>query len=279
MQAQAKQHAAGEETTLAFKRHILQKSSAFASEPMADLYRVHLLGRMLNRYDELRGKGMGEISSQNRVLYEFDDIAEQMREQGFEETESLEEEATLSRWPQLGEEEARRYIQERDAYLHRNAIGTALCTACVAPMMFSIAIGELFFMMEDFFAMFGLVGMFAMIGLGVYVLTTAVKPKSEKRIRKGKFSMGGRLRRKLEQLREEVEDKARRRRGRGVALIVASLMPLFAGAALSEIWYSDGFPLLGLAGMFLMIGAGVYQLVMADGETKTMKRLLDHKEK
>lgn len=279
MQAQAKQHAAGEETTLAFKRHILRKSSGFASEPMADLYRVHLLGMMMNRYDELREKGMGEISSQNRVLYEFDDIEKQMREQGFEETESPEEEATLSRWPQLGEEEARRYIQERDAYLHRNAIGTALCSACVAPMMLSIAIGELFFMMEDSFAMFGLVGMFAMIGLGVYVLTTAVKPKSEKRIRKGKFSMSGRLRRKLEQLREEVEDKARRRMGRGVAMIVASLMPLFAGAALSEIWYSDGFPLLGLTGMFLMIGAGVYQLVMADGEMKTMKRLLDRKEK
>ena len=53
---------------------------------------------------------------------------------------------------------------------------------------------------------------------------------------------------------------------------------LFAGAALSELWLSDGWPVLGLAGMFIMIGAGVYELVMADGEKKTMKHLLSEKE-
>ena len=50
------------------------------------------------------------------------------------------------------------------------------------------------------------------------------------------------------------------------------------GAALSEFWLSDGWPVLGVAGMFVMIGAGVYELVMADGENKTMKHLLSEKE-
>ena len=35
---------------------------------------------------------------------------------------------------------------------------------------------------------------------------------------------------------------------------------------------------LGVVGMFAMIGAGVYELVMADGEKKTMKHLLSEKE-
>ena len=61
-------------------------------------------------------------------------------------------------------------------------------------------------------------------------------------------------------------------------MIVTSMIPVFTGAALSEIWYSDAFPMLGLAGMFLMIGAGVYELVMADGEKKTVGRLLKNKE-
>lgn len=277
MQAQAKQYAAGEETTLAFKRHILHKSSGFASEPMADLFRVHLLGMMLNRYDELREKGMGEISSQNCVLYEFDDIAERMRGQGFEEAEIPLEEANLSRWPQLGEEEARRYIQERDAYLHKTAIGTGLCTACVTPLMIGAALSEFWY--ADAFSMLGLVGMFAMIGMGVYTITTAVKPKGEKKIRKGKFSLAARLRRKLEQLQEEIEDRARRRKGRGIAVIVMSVIPIFFGAALTEMWFSDGWAVLGVAGMFLMIGAGVYELAMADGEKKTIKRLLEQKKK
>lgn len=278
MQAQAKQQAVVEETMLEFKRHILNKSSRFASEPMADLYRVQLLGMMLGRYDELREKGMGEISALNRTKYEFDDIASRMREQGFEELESSAETAddSLSRWPQLSEEEAVRYIHERDAYLHKIAMGSALCSACVAPLMVGAAFVELWY--ADAFSILGLVGMFAMIGMGVYAITTAVKPKSDKKIRKGRFSLPARLRRKLEQLHEEAEDKARKRTGKGVAVIVMSIIPMLIGAALSEIWYTDAFPMFGLAGMFLMIGAGVYELIMADGEKKSIKRLLKPKE-
>ncbi|MBQ2948503.1 MAG: hypothetical protein IJD94_05950 [Clostridia bacterium] len=277
MQAQARQHAADEKTTLAFKRHILDKSSGFASEPMADLYRVHLLGMMLNRYDELREKGMSEISSQNRVRYEFDDIAQMMREQGFEEAapDESDEEERLSRWPLLSEDEALRYMQQRDDYLHKIAMGSALCSACVAPLMVGAAFAAFWY--ADAFSMLGLVGMFAMIGMGVYAITTAVKPKSDKKIRKGRFSLSARLRRKLERLHEEAEDGARKRTGKGIAAIVMSLIPLFIGSALTELWGSDGWAILGLAGMFLVIGAGVYELVMADGEKKSIKKLLKSK--
>lgn len=276
MQAQAQARStASEETTLAFKRHILQKSSGFASEPMADLYRVQLLGMMLDRYDELREKGLGELSGQNRVMYEFDDIAKRMREEGFEELEA-QDERNLSRWPQLGEAEAERYIRERDAYLHKTSLGILLCTACVTPMMVCAGLADALY--SDFFAMFGLVGMFAMIGMGVYAMVTAVKPRDAKKIKKGKFSLSARLRRKLTQLCEDVEAKARRRKGRGVAMIVTSVIPMFLGAAMQEMWYSDLWPLLGVAGMFVMIAIGVYELVMADGEKKTMKQLLNEKE-
>lgn len=275
MQAQQK-YAVSEETTLAFKRHILQKSGAFASEPAVDLCRVNLLAQMLNRYDELRGKGMGEVTSQSRVLYEFDDIADRMREQGFEEIETPDEAPVDARWPQLSEAEAMQYVQERDAYMHRQAMGTALCSACVTPLMIGAAMTE--FWTSDAFSMLGLVGMFAMIGTGVYAMATAVKPKKQTTVKKGKFSLGARTRARLERMHEEVERKARSRFGKGVAMLVTCVIPLFAGAALSELWLSDGWPVLGLAGMFIMIGAGVYELVMADGERKTMKHLLSEKE-
>ena len=272
MQAQARQHKmAGEETVLAFKRHILESSAGFVHEPLADAFRVSLLSQMLDRYDELRGKGMGELSCRNRVIYEFDDIAAQMRDMGFEETQP-DDGKTSTRWPRLSPEDAERYIRERDAYMHKTAIGTALCTACVTPLMIGAAFSEFWY--ADAFSMLGLVGMFAMIGMGVYTITTAVKPKGEKKIRKGRFSLAARLRRKIEQLREEIEDKARRRKGKGIAVIVMSLIPIFFGAALTELWWSDGWAVLGIAGMFPMIGAGVYELVMADGEKTTMKRLL-----
>ena len=283
MQAQAKQYTASEETTLEFKRHILQKSHTFASEPAADLYRIQLLGMMLNRYDELREKGMGEISALNRTKYEFDDIASRMRELGFEETAQTAQTADeayddgLSRWPKLSEEEAVRYIHERDAYLHKIAMGSALCSACVAPMMFFSGAAELLNAL-DAGNMLGLIGMFVMIGMGVYAIVTAAKPRSEKKIRKRQFSLSARLRRMLEQLREEIEDKARKRTGRGVAVIVMSIIPMLVGAMLSEMWYTDVWPLLGTGGMFLMIGAGVYELIMADGEKKSIKRLLKPKE-
>ena len=273
-QAYQAQQAAGEAVSLAFKRHILESSSGFVSEPMADAYRVNLLAGMLDRYDALRAKGMSEQTAMRRTMAEYDDIAAQMRDMGFEE--ALEdEEVNLSRWPQLSEDEAQRYIRERDAYMHRTAMGIFMCVACLAPMMILVALSEIFWLAEDFFAIFGVIGMFAMIGLGVYMMVTAVKPKDEKRIKKRRFSLGQRLRRKLTQMQEAISAKARRRKGKGVALCVMSVIPIMIGAAFSEIWYTDFWPVLGVAGMFLMIATGVYQLVMADGEKKTMKRLLN----
>lgn len=276
MQAQAyHRNAAGAETTIAFKRHILECSSGFACEPMADAFRVNLLSRMLDRYDELSEKGMGELACRNRTIYEFGDIAVQMREMGFAQID-LQEDAVQSRWPQMSEDEAMQYIAERDAYMHKTSLGVLLCTACVTPIMIGAALDEFWY--SEAFAMLGLVGMFAMIGMGVYAMVTAMKPRGEKRIKKGRFSLARSLRRKLEALQVEMQEKARRRKGRGIAMIVTSMIPVFTGAALSEIWYSDAFPMLGLAGMFLMIGAGVYELVMADGEKKTVGRLLKNKE-
>lgn len=274
MQAQARrQRMASEETILAFKRHILESSAGFIHEPMADAFRVSLLSQMLDRYDDLQAKGMSELSCRNRVIYEFDDIAVQMRDMGFEETDPLDDEANSSRWPQLTQQEAECYIRERDAYMHKIALGVFMCVACLAPMMLFWAISEVVWLAEDFLAMFGLVGMFAMIGMGVYAMVTAVKPKNEKRIKRKKFSLTGSLRRKLAQLRKSIEEKARKRKGRGVVLCVMSVIPLFLGAMIDEMIYSDAGSLFGVAGMFLMIAAGVYELVMADGEKTTMKRL------
>lgn len=274
MQSGAQQRSAvSEETILAYKRHILSQSSGFASGPMEDLFRVNLLAQMLDRHDALAAKGMGEFSCRSRVLNEFADIAAQMQEQGFAESAEPE---TDSRWPQLSTADAERYIRERDAYQHGISLGVMLCSACGSPMMIAAAFAEIWY--SDAFAMLGLVGMFAMIGMGVYAIVTAAKPKNEKRIRKGRFSLSRKLRERLEQMKEAVEAKARKRKGRGVALIVTSLIPMFVGAAFSEIWYFDIFPMLGLAGMFGMIGLGVYELMMADGEKKTIGRLLRQKE-
>lgn len=274
MQSQQK-CAVSEETVLAFKRHILQKSGGFASEPAVDLFRVNLLSQMLDRYDELRGKGMGEVSCQSRVLYEFDDIAQRMRRQGFEEIGA--EEAANARWPLMSEAEAMQYVQERDDYLHKQAMGTALCSACVMPLMLGAALSSA--SASDAFSMIGLVGMFVMIGMGVYAMATAVKPKKQAAVKKRQFSLSSRARAKLTQMREEAESKARKRYGKGIAVLVTCVIPIFLGAALSELWYSDSWAIMGVAGMFAMIGAGVYELVMADGEKKTMKHLLDQPEK
>ena len=277
MQAQARyQNAAGEETILAFKRHILESSAGFAHEPMVDAFRVDLLSKMLDRYDELQEKGMSEFSCRNRVIHEFDDIAVQMHEMGFEEIGA--QEKNSSRWPLLTQQEAEAYIRERDVYLHRTSLGVLLCVACLAPMMLFIALAELLYMAEDFLAIFGLMGMFVMIGLGVYTIVTAPKPKGERRIKKGRFSLGSSLRRKLTQMCDALEEKARKRRGRGIALCVMSVIPMFAGAMLTEVTYADAWPLLGVAGMFAMIAVGVYEIIMADGEKKTIGRLLKNKE-
>ena len=178
MQAWEKQQrAASAETEIAFKRHILECSSGFASEPMADAFRVNLLAQMLDRYDALQAKGMSEPACRKRVIDEFNNIALQMHEMGFEEIGA--QEKNSSRWPLLTQQEAEAYIRERDVYLHRTSLGVLMCVACLAPMMLFIALAELLYMAEDFLAIFGLMGMFVMIGLGVYAIVTAPKPKSE----------------------------------------------------------------------------------------------------
>ena len=269
------QTAPRESVETGFKRFILKETSAFAHEPNADLYRVNLLGQMLDRYDELRDAGLGDIAASARVRREYHDIADRMREMGFEEL-GMDEEFSASMWPQMTEDEAAQYVHERDAYLHKQSLGIAMCASCVAPVMVGTAFSDLLY--SDFFAIFGLVGMFAMIALGVYSMAMAKKPKKEREVKKGRFSLGWRLRRKLTELREAVEEKARRRKGKGIAMLVGCVVPIFIGAAFTELWYEDFSAILGIAGMFVMIGAGVYELVMADGEKKTMKRLLEKRE-
>ena len=94
---------AREEVELSFKRYILEKTEAFAHEPMEDLYRVNLLGQMLDRYDELQKKGLSADAALQRTLADYADIPAQMRREGFEEAGARRTEA---RWPQLTEEEA-----------------------------------------------------------------------------------------------------------------------------------------------------------------------------
>ena len=170
------QTAIREDVELSFKRFILTESADFASEPAADLFRVNLLGRMLDRYDELIGQQVSPQTALTRVKREFSDIAQMMRDQDFD---LAEDEFTASRWPQLTEEEAAQYIQESNSQLHKTALGTAMCSACVLPLMLGAAFGTLTgsWRGEEFFASIGMVGMFIMIGLGVYAMTTAKKPK------------------------------------------------------------------------------------------------------
>ena len=52
-----------EQTELSLKRFILNQARNFVREPMADLYRVGLLAQMLDRYDELRAKGLSDESA------------------------------------------------------------------------------------------------------------------------------------------------------------------------------------------------------------------------
>lgn len=266
-----------EEVELSFKRFILTESADFASEPAADLFRVNLLGRMLDRYDERLAQHLDSKHAARLVKHEFSDIAQMMREQEFD---LAEKKNSNSAWPQLSEEDAAQFIQESDNAQHKVALGTAMCAACVFPLMIGAGFDNMFngFQTGEVFSMFGLMGMFAMIALGVYAMVTAKKPKKETLVRKGRFSLSTRVRRKLTELREAVEEKARRRRGKGIALLVGCVVPIFVGAALDSMfrmWSNAPFSIFGVAGMFLMIGTGVYEIVVAEGEKKTMKKLLE----
>ena len=267
--------AAREEVELSFKRYILERTEDFEREPMADLYRVNLLGQMLDRYDALRDRGMNAEAALQRTQDDFADIPRRMRREGFEE---LNAPTNSGRWDQLTEDEAAAYVKQSSDCQHRMAMGAALCSACVAPLMaftgLMTLIGD---SLMDVGGTLGLVGMFAMIGLGVYSLTTAKKPKNRAKIRSHEFSISPRLRKKLLMLKEAADEKTRRRRGKGIALLATCVVPIFIGAALDGVLNlnsSDPFAILGVAAMFLMIGLGVYEVTAAPGEKKPLNELL-----
>lgn len=268
---------AREEVELSFKRYILEKTEDFEREPMADLYRVNLLGQMLDRYDALRDKGMNEEAALQRTQDDFADISRRMRREGFEE---LNAPTSSGRWEQLTEDEAAAYVKQSSDYQHRVAMGAALCSACVAPLM---AFTGLMTMINDSLmgvgGTLGLVGMFGMIGMGIYCLTTAKRPKNRAKIRDGEFSLSSRLRKKLMMLKEAADEKMRRKRGRGIALLATCVIPIFLGAALDSLGNTQfsNYPLavIGVAAMFLMIGLGVYDVTAASGEKKPLSELLN----
>lgn len=264
-----------EEASLAFKRYILDETAAFEQSPEADLFRVNTLAQMLDRFDDYAANGADAESAIRYTRREFSDLAARMRREGFEEAEKAER--SSGRWPLLTEDQAAQYLKEHSAMLHKRAIGIGLCSACCLPLMAMNAVSELFFNREEACALLGLCGMFGMIAMGVYAIVTAKKPEAEEKIRKKRFSLSARLRKKLTAMREMTKEKARRRKGRGIALLVACVLPIFLGAVLDELWYTwtnDAFAILGVGGMFAMIGAGVYELVVADGEKKAIDKLL-----
>ena len=268
---------AREEVELSFKRYILEKTEDFEREPMADLYRVNLLGQMLDRYDALRDKGMNEEAALQRTQDDFADIPRRMRREGFEE---LNAPTSSGRWEQLTEDEAAAYVKQSSDYQHRVAMGAALCGACVAPLM---AFTGLMTLINDSLmgvgGTLGLVGMFGMIGMGIYCLTTAKCPKNRAKIRNGEFSLSPRLRKKLMMLKETADEKTRHKRGRGIALLATCVIPIFLGAALDSLGNTQfsNYPLavIGVAAMFLMIGLGVYDVTAASGEKKPLSELLN----
>ena len=75
----------------------------------------------------------------------------------------------------------------------------------------------------------------------------------------------------------DADEKTRRRRGKGIALLATCVVPIFIGAALDGVLNlnsSDPFAILGVAAMFLMIGLGVYEVTAAPGEKKPLNELL-----
>lgn len=272
--------AAHEDVEIAFKRFILHETRAIASEPQADLCRVNLLGQMLNRYDKLHAAGLDEAAASARVRREFADIAQRMREMGFDMGAGESHAAyRAARGPSIGEAEMSKYLKENDQYTHKRALGVAMCASCVMPIIIGNALDMLFRLANDPLAMFGVAGMFAMIAIGVYLIVTAEKPELDAVIKKRAFTLSARVRAMLKSMRESVARKSRKRKGRGIAMLVSCVLPIIAGAAVDSLFALEtmGNPVaaLGVAGMFVMIGAGVYEVMMASAEKETMKRLLD----
>ena len=271
--AYAQPRASAEDAALAFKRFILDETAAFEQTPEADLFRVNTLAQMLDRFDDYARNGADTPSAVSYVRREYANLADRMREVGFEEAER--EGKRAARWPVISEEEAAQYLKEANAQVHKRAIGIGLCSACCLPLMLINGVCELLGGYSDAWPLLGLCGMFGMIAMGVYAIVTAKKPDSEKKINKKRFSLSARLRRKLTAMQEMTREKARRRRGKGIAMLVACVLPIFLGAALDELFYVyDAFAIMGVGGMFAMIGAGVYELLVADGEKKAIDRLL-----
>lgn len=260
--------ASREEVSTAFKRFILEESSDYISEPMADLYRISLLGEMLDRYDLCIRTGFDDERARNHVYRSFSDIPKRMREEGFERVVDPNQPV----WPQMSEDEVAQYMRESSACLHKTSLGTALCSACCFPMMIGAAFTEMW--QTDVGAFIGMAGMFGMIGMGVYLLTTAGKPKGKDKVKKRHFSLSARVKKKLRELRDAIDEKASRRRGKGIAMLATCVLPIFVGAMLDSMWGGKFWAIFGVAGMFAMIGAGVYEVVMAAGEKKTIRDLL-----
>ncbi|MBP3656085.1 MAG: hypothetical protein J6K32_05235 [Clostridia bacterium] len=268
-QAQMQQSAPREEAAAAFKQHILERSASYVAEPMADLYRVEILGMMLDRYDELQAQGLVSDAAIRRTKADFGDIAEQMRRAGFS---TVYDRQNTSIWPEMTEDETAAYIRESNQQLHKIAMGVMTIISSLVPMMIMVGISEIVY--ADALSLLGVLGMFGMIALGIYMIVTAKKPKDHDKVKKGRFSLASRLRGKLNALQETLREKSRRRVGKGIAMLVTCFCPIIFGAILDEFFGSDMLPILGVAGMFAQIGAGVYQLIMAGSEGNPLKKLL-----
>ena len=57
-------------------------------------------------------------------------------------------------------------------------------------------------------------------------------------------------------------------------MLANCVLPIFVGAMLDSMWGGNFWAIIGVAGMFALIGAGVYEVVMAAGEKKTVRDLL-----
>lgn len=263
-----------DEASLEFKRFILDKTVMFDSEPLTDAYRVSLLGEMMNRYDELTAQGLGHANAVDRVCTEFMGIARRMHEEGFalmNETYG----ARSSVWPQMTEDEAARYIEQSSERAHKKAMGAALCVGSIGGGLLIMGLGELLGMywIED---TLGVAAMFVMIGIGVYSFFSASKPDDQERVKKGQFSLGVKLRKKLRALGDLQKKKAHKRGAKGIALIVTCLIPPIL---LDGILGISGLDTMGAGGMYAMVAAGVYELMMAKKEDKATRELLGEKDK
>ena len=265
-QMQYERRDAQRDAELSFKRHILEQSSGFVCEPAADMYRLNLLGMMLTRYDELKDCGLSDLMSLQRTILEYEDIGQRMQEAGFEPQEEFGED-------QLTENEAIQYIEERQRFLNKRMQGVAICVASMMPLLVMGMIAE--FLFSDICYLIGLLASVALVGLGVYMIVSVRKPRDEERVRYGAFSLSVRVRRKMEQYAETVKEKAKKRRGIGVLLMVISILPVILSNVLAEMFLEDAWLLAGVSGMLVMVAIGIYQICMGQGERKTMNNLLD----